>query len=163
VDYPALRALKLLFYKFASNPFNRISLSSEICQNKIIMKRFILGVLLLIGFSSHAQTMTQGIATIDTKIWYVLTIKPATDVDAFIERLKENFGAYKEEGDVIKWKGVRKEEFTRNKFTIELRKVKEGDDVAVQMIFINYAGKDMLKPKTEIHQKIVDYFNSKVL
>ncbi|HEY8936803.1 MAG TPA: hypothetical protein VIM65_16355 [Cyclobacteriaceae bacterium] len=127
------------------------------------MNRLIIAVMLLIGFSSQAQTMTQGIATIDTKIYYVLTIKPATDVDAFLERLKENFGTYKEEGEVIRWKGIRKEEFTRNKFTIELRKVKEGNDTVVQLNFINYAGKDMLKPKTEIHQKIVDYFNTKVL
>jgi len=113
------------------------------------MNRLIVAMLLLVGFSAQAQTMTQGIATIDTKIYYVLTIKPATDVDAFIERLKEDFGVYKEEGDVIKWNGVHKPEFTKNKFTIELRKVKEGND--------------MLKPKTEIRQKIVDYFNTKLL
>ena len=127
------------------------------------MNRLIVAMLLLIGFSSHAQTMTQGIATIDTKIYYVLTIKPAGKVDDYLERLKENFGAYTEEGDVIKWKSIRKPEFTQNKFTIELRKVKEENDMVVQLIFINYAGKDMLKPKTEIHQKIVDYFNSKLL
>lgn len=127
------------------------------------MNKLIVAMLLLIGFSSQAQTMTQGIATIDTKIYYVLTIKPATDVDAFIERLKEDFGIYKEEGGAIKWNGVHKPEFTKNKFTIELRKVKEENDTFVQLNFINYAGKDMLKPKTEVRQKIVDYFNTKLL
>jgi hypothetical protein len=127
------------------------------------MNRLIVAMLLLIGFSSQAQTMTQGIVTIDTKIYYALTIKPAGSVDDYLARLKENFGDYKEEGDVIKWKSIRKPEFTQNRFTIELRKVKEGNDMVVQMIFINYAGTDMLKPKKEIHQKIVDYFNSKLL